>query len=224
MEWLKAHPEALDFYQTGRQARNGHMPNLVAFTNLLDGLEILSKKWNRDVRLIRHDRQSQFEGTLAEWHKMVANALPDPIVLPGETRVLRKVHKSNFEVAASDDSPGIQVADCILWIFKQFLAGKEIPYNSAKLLTFVMKRGMQNDFSFDGVSRAMQEQFGPMLNAEISEEQLEGARELQERYETVRLDNIAAYERDGLMPFERQAFAPGIDRDLHTDIVTRFRG
>lgn len=204
LEWSKAHPEGLDFYQAGRQAKNGHMPNMVAFANLLDGLETLSKKWGREVRLIRHDRQSQFEGTLAEWHRMVANALPDPIELPGETRVLRKVHNSDFEVSASDDSPGIQVCDCILWIFKQFLLGKDIPYNCSKLLHLVMKRGMQNDFSFDGVNRAMEEQFMPMLESEITEEQLAAARELQQRYEAIRIENIAAYERDGLMPFERQ--------------------
>jgi len=217
LEWSKAHPEGLDFYQAGRQAKNGHMPNMVAFTNLLDGLENLSQKWKRPVRLIRHDRQSQFEGTLAEWHQLVSNALPDPIHLPGETQVLRKVHKSDFEVAASDSSPGIQIADFILWIFKQFLAGKEIPYRCAKLLNFVMRRGMQNDFSFEGVSRAMQEQFGPMLDSEVTEEDLRRARELQERYEAIRLDNIAAYDRDGLMPFERQVLAQGADGPLFAD-------
>ena len=67
-----------------------------------------------------------------------------------------------------------------------------------------MKRGMQNDFSFDGVNRAMEEHFMPMLESEITEEQLAAARELQQRYEAIRIENIAAYERDGLMPFERQ--------------------
>lgn len=224
LEWSKAHPEGLDFHHTGRQAKNGHMPNMVAFTNLLDGLEDLSKKWKRPVRRIRHDRQSQFESTLAEWHKMLANALPDPIHLPGETRVMRKVHNSDFEVSASDSSPGIQVADCILWIFKQFLAGRDIPYRCARLLNFAMRRGMQTDFSFDGVSRAMQEQFGPMLDAEVTEEQLEHARELQERYEAIRLDNIAAYDRDGLMPFERQALSHGTDRDTAADAAECLEG
>ncbi len=207
LEWSKAHPEGLDFYQAGRQAKNGHMPNMVAFTNLLDGLETLSVKWNRPVRLIRHDRQSQFESTLAEWHQLVSNALSDPIHLPGETRVLRKVHNSDFKVAASDTSPGIQVADVILWLFKQFLSGKELPYHCARLLNFAMRRGMQNDFSFEGVNLAMRETLGPMLDADVSEEQLAKAREALEHYEKIRLDNMASYERDGLMPFERQAQA-----------------
>jgi len=76
---------------------------------------------------------------------------------------------------------------------------------------------MQNDFSFEGVSRAMQEQFGPMLDSEVTEEDLRRARELQERYEAIRLDNIAAYDRDGLMPFERQVLAQGADGPLFAD-------
>jgi hypothetical protein len=210
LAWSRDHPEGLDFYQAGRQAKNGHMPNVVAFTNLLEGLETLSSKWKRPVRLIRHDRQSQFGATLAEWHQLISNALPDPIHLPGETRVLRKVHNSDFEVSASDKSPGIQVADLILWLFKQFLSGKDLPYYSAKLLNFAMRRGMQSDFSFEGVERAMLEQFGPMMDSDMSDEQLAKARELQDHYEKIRLDNIAAYDRDGLMPFERQAKAAAL--------------
>lgn len=207
LQWLNDHPEALDFYQTGQQAKNGHMPNSVAFTNLLEGLEALSKKWNRPVRLIRHDRQSQFEKTLADWHQLFSNALPDPIHLPGETRVLRQVPGSDFEISSSEDSPGIQVADLILWLFKRFLEGKDIPYESGKLLSFAMRRGMQNDFSFEGVKNAMLEQFGDALHSDPSPEHLGKARELQAHYEQVRLDNIAAYDRDGLMPFERQAMS-----------------
>ncbi|MFM7376735.1 MAG: hypothetical protein ACKO1O_01165, partial [Erythrobacter sp.] len=140
LTWSKAHPEGLDFYQAGRQAKNGHMPNMVAFANLLDGLEALSIKWKRPVRLIRHDRQSQFEGTLTEWHQLFSNALPYQMHLPGETRVLRKVPNSDFEVYASDISPGIQVDDIILWLFKQFLSGKDFPYHCAKILNFAMRR------------------------------------------------------------------------------------
>jgi Protein of unknown function (DUF3800) len=210
LAWSRDHPEGLDFYQAGRQAKKGHMPNVVAFTNLLEGLETLSSKWKRPVRLIRHDRQSQFEATLAEWHQLISNALPDPIHLPGETRVLRKVHNSDFEVSASDQSPGIQVADLILWLFKQFLSGKNMSYHCAKLLNFAMSRGMQTDFSFKGVEQAMLERFGSMMKSDISDEQLAKARELQDHYETIRLDNIAAYDRDGLMPFERQAKAAGL--------------
>ncbi|ATG48273.1 hypothetical protein CEW89_12280 [Celeribacter ethanolicus] len=98
--WSRDHPEALDIFIEGRQAKNGHMPNMVAFANLLDGLEGFSKRWRRPLRKIVHDRQSQFEGSLAEWHKMFSNASDEPIHRPGETIVFQKVAGSTFEVSA----------------------------------------------------------------------------------------------------------------------------
>jgi len=58
LKWSRDHPEALDIFIAGRQAKNGHMPNMVAFANLLDGLEGFSKQWNRPLKKIVHDRQS----------------------------------------------------------------------------------------------------------------------------------------------------------------------
>ncbi|MEN3972473.1 DUF3800 domain-containing protein [Sphingomicrobium sp. XHP0235] len=205
LTWSRDHPEGLDFYQARRQAKNGHMPNMVGFTNLLDALESVSSKWKRDVRVIRHDRQAQFEATLAEWHELYSNALPGEISLPGETRKIQLVKNSRFEICAAADSPGIQVIDLILWLFKRALDGKELPRNSAQLLNFVMRRGFQNDFSFLGVQKAMLSWYEDAMTADLSETDFARAREVQDLMERRRVENMAAYEADGLMPFERQA-------------------
>ena len=73
--WARTHPEALEFAKARREAKKGHMPNLVAFVNLLEGLEEYSKRWKRPVRRITHDRQSQFESTLREYHRLFAEAM-----------------------------------------------------------------------------------------------------------------------------------------------------
>jgi hypothetical protein len=205
MQWSKDHPEALDFHTASRQAQNGHMPNMVAFTNLLDGLEKLSKSWGRKLRRVTHDRQSQFETSLAEWHRLFSNASPEPITMFGETYVLQKVGGSDFLVSSSSESAGIQIADLILWIFKRFLESKDIPYHSSHLLAYVMRKGWQNDFSFEGVHQAMIEQFGPIMQADLADEQMKNAKEFQQKVENRRLQNIALYEKDGLMPFERSS-------------------
>jgi hypothetical protein len=94
--WSLAHPNALDIFVASRQAKNGHMPNVVAFTNLLDGLEKLSKKWDRPLRKLVHDRQAQFETTLAEWHRLFSNASDEPIKRIDETVIFQKVAGSTF--------------------------------------------------------------------------------------------------------------------------------
>jgi hypothetical protein len=46
------------------------MPKMVAFMNLLDGMERQSKAWGRPIRQIKHDRQTQFEKSLAYMHEL----------------------------------------------------------------------------------------------------------------------------------------------------------
>lgn len=210
--WSRDHPEALDIHIAGRQAKNGHMPNMVAFGNLLSGLEGFSKRWNRPLRKIVHDRQSQFEGSLKEWHRMYSNASGEPIYRPGETVVLRKVPGSTFEVSCSDDSAGIQVADLALWLFRQFLAGKELPEGAASILDYVFKKGYQSDFSFRGVGSQVYPTLREIMERDISPESIEAGRRLREEQEQVRQKLIAKYEEDGLMPYERWPRKLGVSR------------
>jgi len=201
--WSRDHPEALDIFIAGRQAKNGHMPNMVGFVGLLDGLEGFSKRWNRPLRKIVHDRQSQFEGSLEEWHRMFSNASGEPIHLQGEKMVMRKVPGSTFEVSSSDDSPGIQVADLTLWLFRQFLSGKDIPIGSAAILSYVFKKGYQQDFSFRGVGDQVEEKLRDIMEKDIPAEAMEAGRSLREQQEQLRQHLLAKYEEDGLMPYQR---------------------
>ena len=100
LSWALDNPEAIHIHLDSRQARNGHLPNMVAFANLLDGLEGYSKRWARKVRRIIHDRQSEFDKTLAFWHEMFSNASDEPMQLVGEVVVVQKVVGSEFEVKA----------------------------------------------------------------------------------------------------------------------------
>lgn len=201
--WSRDHPEALDIFISGRQAKNGHMPNLVAFGNLLDGLEGFSKRWRRPLKKIIHDRQSQFESSLAEWHRLFSNASDEPIHRPGETIVFQKVAGSSFGVSASNESAGIQIADLILWLYRRHLSGKELPRVSSQLLNYVFRKGYHCDFSFNGVGRQVEEQYQQIMAKEVTPEMEQKAKELIADRERHRQHLIAAYEEDGLMPYER---------------------
>lgn len=204
LSWSRDHPEALDIFISGRQAKNGHMANMVGFANLLDGLEGFSKRWNRPLRKIVHDRQSQFEGSLQEWHRIFSNASDKPIHRPGETVIFQKVAGSTFEVSASDDSAGIQVADLALWLFRQFLRKKQLPEASARVLSYVFKKGYKHDFSFVGVGDQVERHYAEIMTKDISHEAMESSRRFLEDQELHRRQLIALYEEDGLMPYERE--------------------
>jgi hypothetical protein len=203
LSWSRDHPQALDIFISGRQAKNGHMPNMVAFGNLLDGLEGFSKRWNRPLKEIVHDRQSQFEGSLAEWHRMFSNASDEPIHRPGETIVFQKVAGSTFKVSTSEESAGIQIADLVLWLFRQFLAGKQLPEHSAGILQYVFRKGYQHDFSFDGVGKQVEQKYREMMAEDIPPEAVAAGRRILEQHEKRRQELIGLYEEDGLMPYER---------------------
>jgi hypothetical protein len=204
LTWSRDHPQALDIFIAGRQAKNGHMPNMVAFANLLDGLDTISKRWGSPLRTIVHDRQSQFEGTLEEWHRVFSNASDEPIQRPGETIVFQKVAGSTFTVSASDESAGIQIADLALWLYRQYLSGRPMPAGAGTLLNYVFKKGLQQDFSFKGVGAQVERAVGDIMNKDISEEATSAGRRLIAEQEKRRLELVQLYEVDGLMPYERE--------------------
>jgi hypothetical protein len=206
--WAQEHPETIHIHLDSRQARNGHMPNMVAFANLLDGLEGFSKRWARPVRRITHDRQSQFDKTLTSWHEMYSNASPEPIKLVGETVVFQKVAGSIFEVKSDVDSAGIQAIDVILWLYLQHTREARFPRQCNRLLNCAFRKAYMGDFSFSGVESMIEKKFGHILWAPISPEQEAGARKMIELGEARRLESMAQYKRDGIVPFMRSFQEP----------------
>ena len=148
---------------------------------------------------------------------MFSNASNEPIQRPDETVILRKVPGSTFEVCASDDSPGIQVADLALWLYRQAIAGKSIPEGSTAILEYVFKKGSWRDFSFGGVGEQLNRQLRDLMEWEIPPEAIEAGRRFQEEQEQRRHHLIAKYEEDGLMPYQRHSIEPVLTGSVRPD-------
>lgn len=203
LAWARDNPETIHIHLDSRQARNGHMPNMVAFANLLDGLEGYSKRWARKVRRITHDRQSEFDKTLTLWHEMYSNASDEPVQLVGESIVVQKVAGSQFEVKTDADSVGIQAIDVILWLFLQHTRGASFPKECARLLNYAFRHAYMSDFSFEGVENRIEKEFGEIFRTPLSPEQEQDVRKMMEQAELRRLESMAQYKRDGVVPFMR---------------------
>ncbi|MBR0899106.1 DUF3800 domain-containing protein [Bradyrhizobium tropiciagri] len=218
LSWARDNPETIHVHLDSRQARNGHMPNMVAFANLLDGLEGFSKRWDRRVRRITHDRQGEFDKTLAEWHDLYSHASADPVeAWVGETHVFQKVVGSEFEVKADSESAGIQAIDIVLWLFLQRTRGAGFPRECARLLNYALKHAYMSDFSFEGVSRRMDNEFGEILRGELSPEVEAKARELMALSEQRRQESMEQYKRDGITPFMRGSIADGAGKVIEAE-------
>lgn len=194
MSWARDNPEAIYLHSSGKLARQGHMPNTVAFGNLMDGMELQSKAWGRPIELIRHDQQNEFAGALAFWHETYANASPEAVdLMLGEKFVMQKGYGSRLEMTDSAQSAGIQVTDVLLWLFNRASAKKPIGEQGWRLLRHALRRSHQADFSFEGVELAMGKQFGWMLNVDPPKEALERAAKVLEQGENIRRQRMADY-------------------------------
>lgn len=194
VNWALENPESIYIHTAAKSARAGHLPNMAVFPNMLQGIEMMSRKWKKSVKTITHDQQSQFQKVLEEWHEMFSNAAAGVIEIPFEPpRSLRCVAGSSFIIKCSSESPGIQAIDIVLWLFKKFLDGETIPYNSAKLMNHVFKFGYQNDLSFDGVGKDLEKEMLKINAKPFGETELEKAKRLLEFAEKRRQESMEEY-------------------------------
>ena len=81
-------------------------------------------------------------------HQIVTNASDEVFHWPGEAPIsMRRVPGSALRIPKDEPSPGLQVIDVILWLFKRALANQDLGPEGGRLLQQVFRRGRQNDLS-----------------------------------------------------------------------------
>ena len=197
VDWALKNPESIYLHINSKAARNGHLPNIAVFPILLGGIEIQSKKWKRAVREIVHDRQSQFQKILEQWHEIYSNARSGVIEIPLEKPAsIRRVSGSKFLIKSSSESPGIQVIDVILWLFKKNLYGEFLPSNCSRLMNHVFKFGFQNDMSFENIEKRLENIIEEMNDAPLCPEDIIKGKELLEFAEKRRQNSMKDYDEN----------------------------
>ena len=198
MQWAIENPENFATFMPDKINRYAHSPNFVAFTILLDGLQQGSNYWRRPIKEIIHDRQSQFEKTISQWHEVVSR--PDivdvePLRWPGESEPLSvsKVPGSTFRMATDETSAGLQVIDTVLWLFKRMFNGKDFGPNTAQLMNWILQRAYQRDFSFAGVAQEAEERSGKFMDAKFSDAQMAEGAKMLSAYEERRRKAMEEY-------------------------------
>jgi hypothetical protein len=202
--WAIENYENITVHTDTMLARYGHMPNMVAFMNLLEGMERQSKAGNRPIRQIKHDRQTQFEKSLAYMHELYANADPTPIGWPGMPPMnVQKAFGSKFAVSNRFESPGIQLVDIEMWLFGRLNNGDYLEEQSQWLMNYVLRNGAYNDFSFNNVYANLEREMRPIMEAPFSEEQLAAAKEMMARMEARNMPDLPTIAASRL--FHRKA-------------------
>jgi hypothetical protein len=195
MQWAIDNPENFSIHTKSKAFRYSHSPNFVAFTSLVMGIDEASKAWNSPVREIVHDRQIEMETVLRLHHQIVANASEGVVHWPGEGTPLsmRRVPGSALRMATEESSPGLQVIDVVLWLFKRTLTGQDVGGEGARLLQRVFRRARQSDFSFTGVGDQLEVEMQEVMNAQFSEDKQEFTRKFLAKTEQNRQIAMAEY-------------------------------
>ena len=196
LEWAADNPEALQFVHSNKIGRKSHLPNLIAFGNLLGGIERQSNVWKRPVDVIRHDRQQEFAAGLRFWHDMYSNARREAVEMPfGGRMVLRRVFGSNLEITNAKESAGIQMIDVIMWLFGR-AQRTELPTNCQRLLDYVYGRGHMDDFSFAAAEAATRKIIDRAEATTLTQDEMEAAVALRAEIEAKRLAGMDDYARE----------------------------
>ena len=196
LQWVVDNPEALQFVHSSKVGRKSHLPNLIAFGNLLGAVERQSSIWNRPVDVIRHDRQQEFAAGIRFWHDMYSNARQDVVEMPfGGRMVLRRVLGSRLEISNAKESAGIQITDAILWLFSRGQKG-DLPTECQRLLDYVYGRGHLDDFSFASAEAATAKLVADADGRTLSREDIEAGKALRVEIEAKRLEGMSDYARE----------------------------
>ena len=137
LNWAKENLSALSMWSPRKKDLYGHLPNLFTFPALFQSISETARDWNDTVDVIIHDRQSQFQGTLRQWHSLFEGLQPERILHFGDTPIqFPDIQNSKFEMRESSASAGLQIADIVLWTFSRRSSGVALGSHTADLFDF----------------------------------------------------------------------------------------
>ena len=187
LTWAKDNIGQFSFWNPRKQDRYGNLPNIFTFPALMTGIYESSKLWDTRVKKIIHDRQSQFEHTLRQWHSLFRGLEPERIVHFGDTPIeYPDIRDSQFEMGDSRVSPGLQVADVVLWTFSRMMTGKQLGPRARELFENCFSPRDVFIMSLDWIATEVDMTLSALNRRAITDDELKAGRKLMDRIEQQR--------------------------------------
>ena len=170
--WAIDHPTAvLDFKRS-----QGDAPNMIGFGLVFDGVHAALAGTKARVRKFVHDEQKEFGREMKVWFEALRRWTGSTAATSFRADIHRiNVIQGDFELAASKDTPGLQLIDVVLWLYKRSVSDHMRAFPKATaLLQWVADRAKLIRFSRDQMLESAQEAFDEI--ASIPEEQIDHER------------------------------------------------
>lgn len=162
------------------------MPNMIGFQSVLHGICYRLGAPNRKANIIV-DQQSQFNTTQRELSVFYRQIRAQPWVLgPGlPVMDMKNMPEKPLVFQSGTQSAGLELVDIYLWIFKQYLEGKELTKPLARLIHINLKTARTDSVSLESIGKRFKDIFEKL--PEPSAEMMEKAREIKDFDEARRL-------------------------------------
>jgi hypothetical protein len=186
------HPEELTLSASkGRRAYQGHTPNMIAFSSLLQAIHDFVDDHGSPPVAFYHDRQQEFGRSMQEMHDLFGPIRRED----GETG-FPKVARADYDLArfsmpSSKEMAALQAADLLLWIVQRE-NGEEESLLKAKSR---LEENLEDFFIARWTSELIVRSWlARIYGREISEERLAKAQKMISDSEQARLSRIAEFE------------------------------
>lgn len=193
LEWAVANTKSLSYNALNAILAKQVMPNTVGFQTVMIRIaERLRKRGDKHASIIV-DRQSQFNSAqkfLAEYYGRASGSL-----MPGGPGMpmsdFRGMPKVPISVSGGAESPGLEIADALLWLYRRFLVRDSIPKELGPFLSQLMRRSKTSEISINALAKRWGEWL-QQLPEPTSDQEARG-RELQALAEQRRTDALSNF-------------------------------
>lgn len=161
LTWAAANPAKLSYNANTKKDRLSIMPNIIGFQSVMLGIAARLNKAERKASRIIVDQQSQFnkaQRTLADFYAAARSikfasgpGLPE-ISFKGMPTI-------PIEFSSSGKSPGLELADVYLWIFRRAMEQDELAPELYSLVKPQLHRGRTDEISLNAMMERWSEYF-----------------------------------------------------------------
>jgi hypothetical protein len=186
------HPEELTLSASkGRRAYQGHTPNMVGFSTLLQAIHDFVDDHGSPPVAFYHDRQQEFGRSMQEMHELFG-----PIRREDGDTGIPKIARADYDLArfsmpSSKEMAALQAVDLLLWIVQR--------ENGDNKTLLKAKSRLEESLDDFFIARRMSELIvlswlARIYRSEVNEEQLAQAQTMISDSERARLSRIAEFE------------------------------
>ena len=173
LKWARENLGEFSFWASKKKDHYRLLPNLYGLLPLFEAISRDAAEWKLPVKKIVHDQQVQFGAKLRDWHSMFRDIPPGTAGMFGDTPVeFPDISTSNFELADSGKSSGLQIVDLVLWIFSRSISGQNFEQATSQLLQATCSFENIQFVSLDWIRTELEIMKIAIYNQSVSAEQL----------------------------------------------------